>query len=132
MHLQKLRFLALGLAVALSATAGLAADNSESSTRKININQASATQLAFLPHVGIKAGERIVEYRKSHGPFGQPEELMEVKGIGEKLFAQLKPYLTLTGPTTLSAKVRLSSTRSKRPAGAKSSASNSVPVGKGR
>jgi hypothetical protein len=57
---------------------------------------------------------------------------MEVKGIGEKLFTTLKPYLTLTGPTTLTEKVSSKGSRggSRSNAGAKS-ARNAVPVGKG-
>ncbi len=125
------RLLVLGLAAGLCAMSGLAADSgSLDTTRKVNINQASAAQLAYLPRVGAKAAERIVEYRKSHGPFAQPEELMEVKGVGEKLFVKLKPYLTLSGPTTLSSKV--SSKGSRGGSAGKKSASNSVPVGKGR
>ena len=61
---------------------------------------------------------------------------MEVKGIGEKLFLTLKPYLAVSGPTTLAAKVRLGSSRKKGapPAvkAAPKSAPASVPAGKGR
>jgi len=63
---------------------------------------------------------------------------MEVKGIGEKLFLTLKPYVAVSGPTTLAAKVRLGSARKREgPAPAKNkpapkSAPASVPAGKGR
>jgi competence protein ComEA len=110
----------------MSAPASVAA----AGTGKVNINEASVAQLANLPRVGTKLAERIVEYRKTHGPFGQLEALMEVKGVGEKLFSQLKPHLTLSGSTTLSSKVSSKGTRG-GPAG-KKTASNSVPVGKGR
>ncbi len=106
--------------------------------KKININQASAAQIALLPRVGPKAAERIVEYRKAHGSFGQAEELMEVKGVGEKLYGELKPYVSLSGPTTLAAKIRSGSraargsSASKAGGAGKKTASNSVPVGKGR
>ena len=130
MKSQASRFLILAAVAVLCAAGARAADNPDSSTRKININQASATQLAYLPRVGAKAAERIIEYRKAHGSFGRAEELMEVKGIGEKLFVQLKPYVTVSGPTTLSAKVSSKGTRGS--SAAKKSASNSVPLGKGR
>jgi len=144
----------LALAAALTVSCGgataFAADAPDASAgKKININQASATQIAYLPRVGPKAAERIVEYRKAHGTFAQPEELMEVKGIGEKLFAELKPYVALTGPSTLNAKVRSGSSsthpsRSSRAASASAggkstgtktapaSASHTVPEGKGQ
>jgi competence ComEA-like helix-hairpin-helix protein len=116
----------LSLAAAVIARGVETAD----SGKKININQASAAQISNLPRVGTKVAERIVEYRKSHGQFGTAEELMEVKGVGEKLFKELKPYIALSGPTTLSSKVSSRGTRG-GPVG-KKTASNSVPVGKGR
>ncbi len=72
----------------------------------VNINTADATQLALLPHVGAKAAQRIVDYRKAHGNFARTTDLMEVKGFGEKSFERLRPYLTTDGKTTLSEKVR--------------------------
>jgi len=66
-------------------------------SRPININTASVTELMQLPKVGQKTAERIVEFRKQHGNFKRIEEIMNVKGIGEKSFAKLKPFMTL-GP----------------------------------
>jgi competence ComEA-like helix-hairpin-helix protein len=74
----------------------------------VNINSADATQLAYLPHVGVKAAERIIEYRKAHGSFAKTTDLMEVKGFGEKSFERLRSYLTVDGKTTLSEKVHSS------------------------
>jgi competence protein ComEA len=99
---------------------------------KININQASAAQLAMLPRIGEKVAERIVDYRKEHGSFGRPEELMEVKGIGEKLFLVLKPYVTVSGPTTVTEKIRAGSSRGRSVAASKKPASSTAPVGKER
>ena len=53
---------------------------------KVNINTASAEELASLKKVGLKTASRIVEYRSTVGMFKAPEELMNVKGIGEKIF----------------------------------------------
>jgi competence protein ComEA len=47
-----------------------------------------------LPRVGQRTAERILAFRKQHGGFQRPEELMNVKGIGEKSFAKLKPFLS--------------------------------------
>ena len=101
---------------------------------KVNINTATATELSYLPRLGPKVAARIVEHRKEK-PFARPEDLMEVKGIGEKLFSTLKPYVAVSGPTTLSAKVRSGSSTSRRssPAAAsKEKPAHTVPVGKGR
>ncbi|WP_005036593.1 ComEA family DNA-binding protein [Holophaga foetida] len=61
----------------------------------VNINTASVTELMQLPKVGAKTAERIVAYRKQHGGFKRTEELMNVKGIGEKSFAKLRTHLSV-------------------------------------
>ncbi|WP_373499514.1 ComEA family DNA-binding protein [Desulfococcus sp.] len=53
---------------------------------KVNINTASVEELATLNKVGPKTAAKIVEYRAGVGKFNAPEELMNVKGIGEKIF----------------------------------------------
>jgi competence protein ComEA len=64
----------------------------------VNLNTASASQLESLPGIGAKTAQRIVEYRQKNGDFKKVEELMNVKGIGEKTFLKLKPQLTVTAP----------------------------------
>jgi competence protein ComEA len=60
----------------------------------VNLNTATVTELMQLPRVGQRTAERILAFRKQHGGFQRPEELMNVKGIGEKSFAKLKPFLS--------------------------------------
>ena len=64
-------------------------------TTVVNINMASATEIATLPGIGPKTAARIVEYRQKNGPFKKIEELMNVRGIGEKNFLKLKPQLAV-------------------------------------
>lgn len=80
----------------------------------VNINTADAEQLALLPRVGEKAAQRIIEYRTQHGPFKKTSDLMQVKGFGAKTFERVSPYVSLSGQTTLSAKVKSPSTRKPR------------------
>ena len=103
----------LGLALSTIAAHPLVAEGeSAAPTHKaVNINQASATELARLPRVGAKLADRIVAHRTQHGAFKRAEDLMEVKGVGDKMFATLKPYLTVSGTTTLSEKVSSAGTR---------------------
>jgi len=61
---------------------------------KININNASAVELTQLKRIGPKLSERIVEYREKHGPFEQPEDIMQVKGIGPKTLELNKDRIT--------------------------------------
>lgn len=63
----------------------------------ININTATADELQQLPHVGPALAQRIVAYREMYGPFKTPEDLMQVPGIGEAIFAAIKNYITV-GP----------------------------------
>lgn len=64
----------------------------------INLNTATLEQLETLPGVGRKVAERILEYRTKSGSFKKIEELMNVKGIGEKSFLKLKPLVVVPPP----------------------------------
>jgi len=71
----------------------------------VNLNTADAAQLSFLPRVGPKVAQRIIEYRMQHGAFHKSSDLMQVKGFGEKRFNQVSAYVTVEGKTTLTAKI---------------------------
>jgi len=64
----------------------------------VNLNTASATDLEGLPGIGAKTAARIIEYRQKNGPFKKVEELMNVRGVGEKNFLKLKPQITVGTP----------------------------------
>jgi len=61
----------------------------------VNINTADANQLVALPQIGEKMAQRILDFRKSNGNFKRVQDLMKVKGIGEKVFAKLQPLITI-------------------------------------
>ena len=65
-------------------------------TAVVNLNTASDAQLEALPGIGAKTAARIVEYRQKNGPFKKIEELMNVRGVGEKNFLKLKAQITVT------------------------------------
>jgi competence protein ComEA len=65
----------------------------------VNLNTATLEQLETLPGVGRKTAERILEYRTKSGAFKRIEDLMNVKGIGEKSFLKLKPLVVVTPKT---------------------------------
>ena len=69
-------------------------------TRTLDLNTASVADLEGLPGIGRQTAERIVEHRQKNGAFKKIEELMNVKGIGEKSFLRLKPLITVAPPKT--------------------------------
>ena len=74
------------LAVVVSVVVALVPVALAEQTDKININEASVTELIKLKKIGQKYAERIVAYREKNGPFEKPEDITKVKGIGQKTF----------------------------------------------
>lgn len=73
----------------------------------VNVNTADASELALLPRVGPSVAGRILEFREQNGDFTSVEDLMLVRGIGEKTFALMEPHVTIAGETTLTEKVKI-------------------------
>ncbi len=91
-------------ALLLIAAAGLGAPPSLAAPKaaapaltaeKVNINTAGVDELVALPGIGRAYAQRIVEYRDKNGPFKKLEDLINVRGIGEKTFERIKDHITL-------------------------------------
>ncbi len=78
----------LVLLLCVSATKG-------EQTPKINLNTATFSQLDSLPGIGPVIAERILELRERSGPFQRIEDLLNIRGIGEKKFLQLQDLITV-------------------------------------
>lgn len=66
----------------------------------VNLNTATKADLEKLPGIGPSMAQRILDYRQKNGAFKKVEELMNVQGIGEKSFLQLRTLVTVTPPKT--------------------------------
>lgn len=77
----------------------------------VNINTATAEQLTYLPGVGPSRARAIIAARDQR-PFRAVRELQRVRGIGWATVQRLRPYLTVSGETTLSQAVPMRSSRS--------------------
>lgn len=64
-------------------------------TEIINLNTATAEELQTLPGIGASRAQDIVAYRKANGPFEHIEDIQQVSGIGEGIFAEIEPYITV-------------------------------------
>jgi len=93
--------IATGLAVAVAALLAVSpalAEAKAAPTQKVNINTASIEELVTLPGVGPTLAGRIVEYREKAGQFASVDELLNVKGIGEKNLDKIAEWLTVGDP----------------------------------
>lgn len=87
----------LMLAVAMTATGlTMAAQAKEPKGAPVDINKASAEELQDLPGVGPSLAQRIVEFREEHGPFQSVDDLLKVRGIGERSLERIR-HLIVAG-----------------------------------
>jgi competence protein ComEA len=70
----------------------------------VNINDAGAEELVRLPGVGPARADAIVNLRGRVRRFNHAEDLLRVRGIGRVGFRRMRPFVTLSGPTTLTSR----------------------------
>jgi competence protein ComEA len=71
-------------------------DGSSGKQVVIDLNKATEMELTKVRGIGPALAKRIVDFRKEHGPFGKVDDILKVRGIGEKSLAKLKPHLKVT------------------------------------
>ena len=82
-------------AFAQTASKADSGKSAEQVAGKININKATAEQLMEIKGIGESYAKRIVEYREKNGPFKKIEDIMDVQGIGTKIFESIKDKITI-------------------------------------
>ena len=70
-------------------------EETDSSSRKVNLNTASKEQLMALPGIGESKADSIISYRETNGAFSKVEEVMNIPGIKDGLFEKMKDYITV-------------------------------------
>ncbi len=90
-QVKKLFMVCLAITIFMIQSGAVLAVESE----KININTASVEELVELDRIGPKYAQRIVAYREKHGDFENPENIMDVKSIGPKVFKANKDRIAV-------------------------------------
>jgi len=83
------------LSLALAPLAAQADQAKTPGTDKVNINTATAEQLQALPGIGPVLAKAIIDHRAKNGKFSKIEEILNVKGVGEKMFQKIKDRLVV-------------------------------------
>jgi competence ComEA-like helix-hairpin-helix protein len=63
--------------------------------QRININTATRAELESLPGIGAGLATRVIEHRERYGPFRRVEHLIIVRGISERRFTELRPFISI-------------------------------------
>lgn len=69
--------------------------STKAEVKNVNINSADKEMLAQIPGVGPVTADAILKYRKANGNFKSTNDLLSVKGIGEKTLEKMKPFVRL-------------------------------------
>ena len=70
-------------------------DTAEDVNELININTASKSELTALSGIGDVKAQAIIDYRNTNGNFKSIEDILNVSGIGDAVFAKIKNYITV-------------------------------------
>jgi competence ComEA-like helix-hairpin-helix protein len=64
----------------------------------LDLNTATAAQLAQVPGIGASSAKAIVQFRQKSGPFERVEDLLAIRGISARKLVQIRPYVTVSQP----------------------------------
>jgi competence protein ComEA len=94
------KWIALFVTIFVLTSSAVMAKTAYQTSGVVNLNTATKAELVLLPGIGDAKADAIISQRKTM-PFKQKEDLISIKGVGERLLEGLKPYLIVTGPSTI-------------------------------
>jgi len=93
------RFLSLGVLLSLCLVLFLpalaAANKKKPPVKPVNINTATSEELQQVPGIGPATAQKILQMRKSYGPFKSVDDLLAIRGLGQKRLDKMRKYLTV-------------------------------------
>ena len=88
------RFL-VSLCLLLVLSAAVNAGKKKPPAKPVNINTANAEELQQVPGIGPATAQKILQMRKSYGPFKSVDDLLAIRGLGQKRLDKMRKYLTV-------------------------------------
>lgn len=79
----------------LSLSSSLSANKKKPPAKPVNINKATSEELQQVPGIGPATGQKILQLRKSYGPLKSLDDLLAIRGLGEKRRDKMRKYLTV-------------------------------------
>jgi len=89
----------LFLCVCLSVCAAINSAKKKPPLKPVNINTANSEELQQVPGIGPATAEKILQMRKSYGAFKSVDDLLAIRGLGEKRLDKMRKYLTVGKPS---------------------------------
>src|SRR6266700_6049620 len=75
--------------------ANLSANKKKPPVKPVNINTATSEELQQVPGIGPATAQKILQMRKSYGPFKSVDDLLAIRGLGQKRLDKMRKYLTV-------------------------------------
>ena len=92
------RFCLLFLSLTLICSPALLGGKKKPPSKPVNINTATSEELEQVPGIGPATAEKILQMRKSYGPFKSVDDLLAIRGLGPKRLEKMRKYLTVGKP----------------------------------
>lgn len=90
----------LGFSLLLFLCTAINANKKKPPAKPININTATSEELQQVPGIGPATAQKILQMRKSYGPFKSVDDLLAIRGLGEKRLDKMRKYLIVGKPNS--------------------------------